>query len=125
MLIDELGTEIVVNEKDKLVMRTKVSEVMLQPHGILHGGIAAYLAETAANLCVIDHTDPETQMPVGVELVSTHLLPVMPDDTIETVAEPIRDGGRVRVWEVKQYRMSDGGMFNRSQLTMYVRKVHK
>ena len=49
----------------------------------------------------------------------------MPDDTIETVAEPIRDGGRVRVWEVKQYRMSDGEMFNRSQLTMYVRKVHK
>lgn len=122
MLTDELGSEIIVDEKDKFVMRTKMCDTMLQPNGIIHGGISAYLAESAANLCVMHHVeDPEHMFPVGLELTSSHLLPVMPGDTVETVATPIREGGRIRVWEIKQYRMSDGELFNRSQLTMYVK----
>lgn len=122
MLIEDLGTEIIVNEKNRCVMRTKVSDTMLQPNGIIHGGMSAYLAESAANLCVMSHVeDPEHIFPVGLELSSSHLLPVRAGDTVETVAEPIRNGGRILVWEIKQYRMSDGELFNRSQLTMYVK----
>ena len=51
------------------------------------------------------------------------LLPVYEGDTVETVATPVRDGGRVRVWKVEQFRMSDGQMFNTSQMTMYMKKV--
>ena len=87
MLTDELGSEIIVDEKDKFVMRTKMCDTMLQPNGIIHGGISAYLAESAANLCVMHHVeDPEHMFPVGLELTSSHLLPVMPGDTVETVA---------------------------------------
>lgn len=125
MLTDALGTEFIVDEPERLVMRTKVSDLMLQPNGIIHGGISAYLAESAANLCVMHHIeDPEHHLPVGLELISSHLLPVELGDTVETVATPVRNGGRVRVWKVEQFRMSDGELFNVSQLTMYVKKVH-
>ena len=96
---------------------------MLQRHGVIHGGISAYLAEHAASECISAHTDPVVSHALGLELTTTHLLPVFEGDTIETVATPVRDGGRVRVWKVEQFRMSDGQMFNTSQMTMYMKKV--
>ena len=41
-----------------------------------------------------------------------------PSKTVATA----RDGGS-RVWKVEQFRMSDGQMFNTSQMTMYMKKV--
>ena len=104
-------------------MHTPVTADMLQRHGVIHGGISAYLAEHAASECISAHTDPAVSHALGLELTTTHLLPVYEGDTVETVATPVRDGGRVRVWKVEQFRMSDGQMFNTSQMTMYMKKV--
>ena len=59
---------------------------------------------------------------MGVEVSSTHLLPVKAGDTVKTVATPIRAGGRISQWKVEQYRESDGELFNVSQMTMYGKK---
>ena len=59
---------------------------------------------------------------LGVEVSSTHLLPVKAGDTVKTVATPIRAGGRISQWKVEQYRESDGELFNVSQMTMYGKK---
>ena len=124
-LADILHVEVVEDKPDKYVLHTPVTADMLQPHGVLHGGISAYLAEHAASECVTAHTDNDAFNGLGLDLTSTHLAPVFEGDTIETVATPLHNGGRVRVWRVEQFRMSDGVMFNTSQLTLYMKKVHK
>ncbi|MEF9926101.1 MAG: hotdog domain-containing protein, partial [Raoultibacter sp.] len=80
--------------------------------------------EHAASEGVSAYCDAATQQGVGLDLTTTHLLPVFEGDTIETVATPIRNGGRVRVWKIEQFRLSDGEKFNVSQITMYMKKPH-
>ncbi len=121
-LSDLLGIELVESTPEKYVTRMLVTENMLQPHGVLHGGISAALAENAASQCCTDHYDSDKMFFLGVEVSSTHLLPVKAGDTVETVATPIRAGGRISQWKIEQFRTSDGELFNVSQMTMYGKK---
>lgn len=124
-LYDQLGIEFVKMTPTEGVSRVKVVDEMLQPNGILHGGISAYLAENCANQAAISGFDPSEAHPVGLNLESTHLLPVEPGDTIETRARCIRNGGRTQVWSIEQVRLSDGEVFNVSQLTIYIKRFKK
>ena len=117
-LNEVMGVEFVKMTGDEGITRVKVSEIMLQPNGILHGGISAWLAENCANRAVMAH-------PVGLQLESTHLLPVQLGDTIESHATLVHKGGRTQVWRIEQRRLSDGELFNVSQLTIYVKYLHK
>lgn len=121
-LSDILGIETIESTPERYVTRMLVTDDMLQPHGVLHGGISAALAENAASQCCTDHYDSEKMFFLGVEVSSTHLLPVKSGDTVKTVATPIRAGGRISQWKIEQYRESDGELFNVSQMTMYGKK---
>lgn len=123
-LAEMLGVKVVEDSPERFVLNTPVTEVMLQPHGVMHGGISAFLAEHAASECVTKYTNIDETHALGLDLTSTHLLPIFPGDVAVTVATPVRRGGRVQVWKVEQFRQSDGEMFNTSQLTMYLKKVH-
>lgn len=123
-LADMMGVKVVESAPDKYVLETPVSAAMLQPHGVLHGGVSAYLAEHAASECTTKYNDNSKSHALGVDLVATHLAPIMEGDTIVTVATPMTENaGRMRFWRIDQYRKSDGVRFNTSQLTMYMRKV--
>ncbi len=121
-LADILGIELIESTPEKYVTRMKVTEDMLQPHGVLHGGISAALAENAASEGCTAHYENEKLFFLGVQVNSTHLLPVRAGDTVESVATPIQVGGRISQWKIEQYRLSDGEMFNVSQMTMYGKK---
>lgn len=123
-LADILGVKVVESNPDRYVLHTVVTKDMLQPHGVLHGGISAYLAEHAASECCTKYSDIEKVHFLGLEVSSTHLLPILEGDTIETVATPLRKGGRIQYWKIEQFRISDGQMFNVSQMTMYAQKQH-
>lgn len=123
-LAEFLGVQVIEDSEDRMELRTPVTEIMLQPHGVLHGGISAFLAEEAASECTTHHTNIEEIHALGLQIDSSHFLPIMAGDTIQTVATPVSKGGRIRVWKIEQFRMSDGKMFNSSQLTMYLQKVH-
>ena len=118
-LSDILGIKLIESTPERYVTEMLVTEDMLHPHGVLHGGISAGLAENAASQCCTDHYDSEKMFFLGVEVNSTHLLPVRAGDTVKTVATPIRAGGRISQWKVEQFRLSDGELFNVSQMTMY------
>ena len=124
-LYEQLNIEFVKMTPTEGVTRTLVVEEMLQPNEILHGGISAYLAENCANHAAISGFDPEEAWPVGLNLESTHLLPVHLGDTIETRARLVHGGGRTQVWAVEQARLSDGEIFNVSQLTVYIKRFKK
>lgn len=122
---DIFNLEITENNKDRYVTRMLVTEDMLQPHGVLHGGISAALAENAASELCTDNYATDEIFYLGVEVSSKHLLPVLPGDTVKTVATPLSVGGRLIHLNVEQYRESDGKLFNVSQMTMYGKKNRK
>ena len=124
-LYELLNVEFVKKTPAEGVTRVKVVEEMLQPNGILHGGISAYLAENCANQAAMCGFDPSEAHPVGLNLESTHLLPVDLGDTIETRSHMVRGGGRTQVWAIEQARLSDGEVFNVSQLTIYIKRFKK
>ncbi len=123
MFFERIGGRFVEKEKGRVVMVTPVVEEMLQPQGILHGGMSAYLAESVASEAANLALEGTADYIVGLDLTSTHLLPVALGDTIRSVATSVRQGGRIQVWKIEQYRESDGELFNVSQLTTYAKRA--
>lgn len=123
MFFERIGGRFVEKEKGRVVMVTPVVKEMLQPQGILHGGMSAYLAESVASEAANLALEGAADYIVGLDLTSTHLLPVALGDTIRSVATSVRQGGRIQVWKIEQYRESDGELFNVSQLTTYAKRA--
>jgi 1,4-dihydroxy-2-naphthoyl-CoA hydrolase len=110
---------------ERAVAQITVNDEMLQKFGIMTGGMSAYLAELVASDAACQGVDLEHYRVMGTEVISRHLLPVMPGDTVKTVATPISRGHRIQVWKIEQYRESDGALFNVSQMTTYTQKKHQ
>lgn len=124
-IIEFLGTEIVECSPEKLVLRTPVTEDICNVHGILHGGISAFLAEHAASEIFTLNSNKEEMVGLGLQLDVTHLLSAVAGDTVETVAFPIRYGRTIHFIRIEQYRLSDGKMTTTSQLITYVKYPKK
>ena len=124
-IIEFLGTEIVECTPEKLVLRTPVTEDICNVHGILHGGITAFLAEHAASELTTLNSSKDEIIGLGLQLDVTHLQSARAGDTVETVAFPIRYGGHIRLIRAEQFRLSDGEMTTVSQLTTYIKRPKK
>lgn len=98
-----LGIETVEAGPERVVMQVPVNERVHQPYGILHGGVSALLAETAASYGAALAAPPGHHV-VGIELNASHLRP-MREGVLTAVATPIRTGRTVHVWDVA---LSDG-----------------
>ncbi|MDO4890267.1 MAG: PaaI family thioesterase [Coriobacteriaceae bacterium] len=124
-IIEYLGTKVVELTPDKLAIETPVTEDICNVHGILHGGITAFLAEHAASELTTLNASKDEIIGLGLQLDVTHLESAKAGDVVRTVATPIRYGGRIRVIRVEQFRLSDGKMTTTSQLTTYLKRPHK
>ncbi|MCU1363121.1 MAG: thioesterase superfamily protein [Acidimicrobiaceae bacterium] len=96
---DQLGIELVSLSPEKVVMRVEVGPKVLQPFGILHGGVSALLAEGAASVGAAVSIGPG-QMAVGTELNCSHLR-AMSSGMLTATALPIRKGRTVQVWGIE------------------------
>ena len=123
-IVEFLGTEIVECTPDRLEIRTPVTEDICNVHGILHGGITAFLAEHAASELTTLNASKDEIIGLGLQLDVTHLLSATAGDAVHTVATPIRYGGRIRVIRIEQFRESDGAQTTVSQLTTYIKRPH-
>ncbi|MCL4446126.1 MAG: PaaI family thioesterase [Actinobacteria bacterium] len=94
-----LGIELVEASSDKVVLSLPVTWKVHQPYGILHGGVSALLAESAASFGAA-LSAPDGCHVVGIELNASHLRS-MSDGVLTAVATPIRKGRRVQVWSVQ------------------------
>jgi 1,4-dihydroxy-2-naphthoyl-CoA hydrolase len=95
---DLLDVEIVEAGPERVVMRLPVNWKVHQPYGILHGGVSALLAESAASFGGALAAGPEHGV-VGIELNASHLRPLR-DGHLTATATPIRVGRTVHVWRV-------------------------
>jgi uncharacterized protein (TIGR00369 family) len=94
-----LGIELVEATKDLVTLRLEVGPAVHQPFGLLHGGVSALLAESAASIGASLNV-PEDKAVVGIELSASHLRG-MAEGTLSARATPIRIGRAVQVWRIE------------------------
>lgn len=93
-----LGVETVEAGPERVVLRLPVTWKTHQPFGILHGGVSALLAESAASYGGALSAPPGKSV-VGIELNASHLRP-MSEGTLTATATPVRTGRAIQVWSI-------------------------
>ncbi len=95
---DLLDVEVVEAGPERVVMRLPVDWRVHQPFGILHGGVSALLAESAASLGASIAAGPGHSV-VGIELNASHLRSLH-SGHLRAEATPVRVGRTVQVWRI-------------------------
>jgi uncharacterized protein (TIGR00369 family) len=95
---DLLDVEVIEAGPERVVMRLPVDWRVHQPFGILHGGVSALLAESAASLGAALAAGPDRNV-VGIELSASHLRGLR-DGHLTAEATPVRVGRTVQVWRI-------------------------
>jgi 1,4-dihydroxy-2-naphthoyl-CoA hydrolase len=93
-----LGVEVIEAGPERVVMRLPVDWRVHQPYGILHGGVSALLAESAASFGGALAAGPG-QSVVGIELNASHLRSLR-DGHLTAEATPVRVGRTIQVWRI-------------------------
>ena len=96
---DLLDVETLEAGPGRVVMRIPVDWRVHQVFGILHGGVSALLAESAASLGAFLAAGPERRV-VGIELNASHLRPLR-EGHLTADATPVRVGRTVQVWRIE------------------------
>jgi 1,4-dihydroxy-2-naphthoyl-CoA hydrolase len=95
---DLLDVEVVEAGPERVVMRLPVDWRVHQPYGILHGGVSALLAESAASFGAALAAGPDRSV-VGIELSASHLRGLR-DGHLTAEATPVRVGRTIQVWRI-------------------------
>ena len=93
-----LDVEVLEASPEKVVLRLPVNWKVHQPYGILHGGVSALLAESAASLGGSLAAGPDRGV-VGIELNASHLRSLR-EGHLTATATPVRVGRTVQVWRI-------------------------
>ena len=96
---EQLGVELVSASAERVELRLEVGPKVHQPFGILHGGVSALLAESAASLGGALAAG-EGHHVVGIELNANHVRS-MRDGVLTAVATPVKAGRRIQVWAIE------------------------
>ena len=91
-----LGTEIVDASGQEVRLRLRLGPEHRQPYGVIHGGVWATLAETAASIGAALNSGRPV---VGLEN-HTSFLRAVRDGEVVAVATPVHPGRTSQVWEV-------------------------
>jgi 1,4-dihydroxy-2-naphthoyl-CoA hydrolase len=93
-----LGIEMVMVTPERVELRVEVGPKVHQPMGLLHGGVSALVAESAASIGGAVACAPGTTV-VGIELNANHVRG-MRDGVLTAVAVPVSVGRRIHVWSI-------------------------
>ena len=93
-----LGIEIVEMTPERVVLTMPIGPKVHQPFGILHGGVSALIAESAASMGGMLNV-PEGKVCVGTEISASHLRSAA-SGTLTATATPIRIGRSMQVWHI-------------------------
>lgn len=112
--------ELVDVDADELVMSMPMGDHARQVAGLLHGGISAFLAETAASFHASWGIDVSERVPVGVELNATHLETAR-DGEILAVARVLRRGRTHVMHRVQIRHAGRDELLSECRVTNYLR----
>lgn len=91
---------------DEVTAEIPVTDVLLQPYGLVHGGVYATIVETLASTGAALSALARGQTTVGLEN-STSFLRGTREGVLRARATPLHRGGRTQVWSV-EIRDGDG-----------------
>ena len=103
-LLQYLGIKIQTVTANQVIISINVTDQIKQPFGIVHGGINAILAETAASLGAnawLTNNDRH-QVATGVD-INTHHLRAVKTGVPKAVATPLKLGRRIQTWQVQTF----------------------
>ena len=103
-LLQYLGIKIQTVTVNQVIISINVTDQIKQPFGIVHGGINATLAETAASLGAnawLTNNDRH-QVATGVD-INTHHLRAVKTGVLKAVATPLKLGRRIQTWQVQTF----------------------
>lgn len=103
-LLQYLGIKIQTVTVNQVIISINVTDQLKQPFGIVHGGINATLAETAASLGAnawLTNNDRH-QVATGVD-INTHHLRAVKTRVLKAVATPLKLGQRIQTWQVQTF----------------------
>lgn len=103
-LLQYLGIKIQTVTANQVIISINVTDQIKQPFGIVHGGINATLAETAASLGAnawLTNNDHH-QVATGID-INTHHLRTVKTGVLKAVATPLKLGQRIQTWQVQTF----------------------
>ena len=106
---------------ERVVLVITVGSKVHQPMGLLHGGVSAVLAESAASMGSHLNVDSSAETAVGVDLNITHLTSVK-SGIVRATAVPLRRGRRLHVWAI-DIASEDGRLVAVARCTVAVRPL--
>ncbi len=93
-----LGTEFVEVSADRVVLRCVIKPELLQPYGIVHGGVHCSLCETAASVAAAMWFGDRGQV-VGVAN-HTNFVRATREGVLTATATPVQRGRTQQLWRV-------------------------
>jgi uncharacterized protein (TIGR00369 family) len=91
---------------EEIACTVPVGPQLLQPYGLVHGGVYSSMIETLASVGAALYAMPRQQTTVGLENTTSFLRAVRAG-TLSGVARPLHRGRTTQVWEV-EVRGDDG-----------------
>lgn len=85
--------------EDELEAEVPVTDALLQPYGLVHGGVYASIVETLASAAAAIVALPRGQSTVGLEN-TTSFVRACRGGTLHARARPVHKGTRTQVWAV-------------------------
>ena len=95
-----LGIEVLERDADSVRGRMPVSDRVLQPYGIVHGGALLALAETLASIGTALAVFEDGKIAMGQELSASYLRPIS-EGHVNAIARVRRKGRTAWNWEVE------------------------
>jgi 1,4-dihydroxy-2-naphthoyl-CoA hydrolase len=100
--------------------RIEVHDEILQPFGVVHGGVYAAIAESLASRGTMAGVVRDGAMVLGLSNNTSFLRPVS-EGVIEAVARPLHRGRTTWVWDVEATD-GEGRLCSVSRVTLAVRR---
>jgi 1,4-dihydroxy-2-naphthoyl-CoA hydrolase len=99
-VFEPLGIRVASYDPDKMQVAMDIDHRHHQHLGVLHGGVSALLAESAASLAAAMSVDLRTHTVAGVDVNATHLRPKRGGSLLAT-ARPLYRGHTTHVYAVE------------------------
>ena len=116
---DLIGVEVVDLDRDVARARITVRDHHKQPHGVVHGGVYAALAETIASGATLAAVRDDGMVAFGQSNDSTFLRPIA-DGHVNATARARQQGRTTWVWDV-ELSDDDGRVCALVRMTIAVR----
>lgn len=99
-LIETLGINIILLQKELVKATMPVDERTRQPFGYLHGGASVVLAETIASIGAYELIDSTKETVVGLEINANHVKGKK-DGIVTGIGKVLHRGKSTMVWDIQ------------------------